>query len=144
MGGQQVGFPGWRRRFGLLTWTTKAYYWPVMYPDFVERKVQVREHQTAGIILPSLDMSASAARLAPVPTISGECKMHFLTKSILIYEMQSFLEGPKAALVASKDFDNGHYQKTPQYGLRAFGRVYSAWAYGQTVCAGYSSPFQSH
>ena len=45
----------------------------------------------------------------------------------------SFLEGPKAALVASKDFDNGHYKTTPHHGIRAFGRVYSAWAYGQTV-----------
>ena len=47
--------------------------------------------------------------------------------------LSSFLEGPKAALVASKDFDNGHYKTTPQHGIRAFGRVYSAWAYGQTV-----------
>jgi hypothetical protein len=47
--------------------------------------------------------------------------------------LNSFLEGPKAALVSSKDFDNGHYKTTPQHGLRAFGRVYSAWAYGQTV-----------
>jgi len=45
---------------------------------------------------------------------------------------QCFLEGPKAALVASKDFDNGHYKTIPQHGIRAFGRVYSAWAYGQT------------
>ncbi|KAG7098586.1 hypothetical protein E1B28_000515 [Marasmius oreades] len=43
-----------------------------------------------------------------------------------------FLEGPKAALVASKDFDNGHYKSPPDHGIRAFGRVYSAWAYGQT------------
>ena len=43
------------------------------------------------------------------------------------------MEGPKAALVASKDFDNGHYKTAPQHGIRAFGRVYSAWAYGQTV-----------
>ncbi|KAL0072412.1 hypothetical protein AAF712_000175 [Marasmius tenuissimus] len=42
-----------------------------------------------------------------------------------------FLEGPKAALVASKDFENGHYKSPPQVGARAFGRVYSAWAYGQ-------------
>jgi hypothetical protein len=47
--------------------------------------------------------------------------------------LSSFLEGPKAALVASKDFDNGHYKTIPQHGIRAFGRVYSAWAYGQTV-----------
>lgn len=47
--------------------------------------------------------------------------------------MLSFLEGPKAALVASKDFDNGHYKTVPQHGIRAFGRAYSAWAYGQTV-----------
>lgn len=46
---------------------------------------------------------------------------------------RSFLEGPKAALVASKDFNDGHYASTPQHGIRAFGRVYSAWAYGQTV-----------
>ena len=45
----------------------------------------------------------------------------------------SFLEGPKAALIASKDFNNGHYTSTPQHGIRAFARVYSAWAYGQTV-----------
>ncbi|OCB88485.1 homoserine acetyltransferase [Sanghuangporus baumii] len=43
-----------------------------------------------------------------------------------------FLEGPKAALVASKDFDNGQYKTVPQIGIRAFGRAYSAWAYGQT------------
>ncbi|KAJ8518257.1 hypothetical protein ONZ45_g4642 [Pleurotus djamor] len=43
-----------------------------------------------------------------------------------------FLEGPKAALVASKDFDEGHYKSPPYHGLRAFGRVYSAWGYGQT------------
>ncbi|EIN04213.1 homoserine acetyltransferase [Punctularia strigosozonata HHB-11173 SS5] len=43
-----------------------------------------------------------------------------------------FLEGPKAALVASKDFEGGHYTSPPQHGIRAFGRVYSAWAYGQT------------
>ncbi|KIM75515.1 hypothetical protein PILCRDRAFT_827226 [Piloderma croceum F 1598] len=43
-----------------------------------------------------------------------------------------FLEGLKAALVASKDFDDGHYKVTPQHGIRAFARVYSAWAYGQT------------
>ena len=45
----------------------------------------------------------------------------------------SFLEGPKAALLASKDFEDGHYREPPQHGIRAFARVYSAWAYGQTV-----------
>ncbi|KAG1788823.1 Alpha/Beta hydrolase protein [Suillus plorans] len=45
---------------------------------------------------------------------------------------QCFLEGPKSAMLASKDFADGHYQSTPQHGIRAFGRVYSAWAYGQT------------
>ncbi|KIP06992.1 hypothetical protein PHLGIDRAFT_19307 [Phlebiopsis gigantea 11061_1 CR5-6] len=44
---------------------------------------------------------------------------------------QCFLEGPKAALLASKDFNGGHYMSKPQHGIRAFGRVYSAWAYGQ-------------
>ncbi|KAF9227324.1 alpha/beta-hydrolase [Gyrodon lividus] len=45
---------------------------------------------------------------------------------------QCFLEGPKAAMLASKDFADGHYTSTPQHGIRAFGRVYCAWAYGQT------------
>ncbi|KAI0075764.1 homoserine acetyltransferase [Panus rudis PR-1116 ss-1] len=42
-----------------------------------------------------------------------------------------FLEGPKAALVASKDFQGGHYTAPPEHGLRAFGRVYAGWAYSQ-------------
>ncbi|KAF8131698.1 Alpha/Beta hydrolase protein [Boletus edulis] len=45
---------------------------------------------------------------------------------------QCFLEGPKAAMLASKDFADGHYTSTPHQGIRAFGRVYCAWAYGQT------------
>jgi len=43
-----------------------------------------------------------------------------------------FLEGPKAALVASVDHQSGNYASPPETGIRAFGRVYSAWAYGQT------------
>ncbi|KAI0675413.1 homoserine O-acetyltransferase [Trametes maxima] len=74
----------------------QAYYWPVMYPDFVERFIPI----------------CGSARTSP----HNRC----------------FLEGPKAALVNSKDFDNGHYTREPQFGIRAFGRVYSAWAYGQT------------
>ncbi|EGO25294.1 hypothetical protein SERLADRAFT_414937 [Serpula lacrymans var. lacrymans S7.9] len=42
------------------------------------------------------------------------------------------LEGPKAAMLASKDYDGGHYTSPPQHGLRAFGRVMCAWMYGQT------------
>ncbi|EGO25293.1 hypothetical protein SERLADRAFT_437051 [Serpula lacrymans var. lacrymans S7.9] len=48
------------------------------------------------------------------------------------YEDNIFLEGPKSAMLASKDYADGHYTTTPQHGIRAFGRVYSAWAYGQT------------
>lgn len=44
---------------------------------------------------------------------------------------QCFLEGLKATLLASKDFNNGHYTAPPEQGVRAFGRVYSGWAYGQ-------------
>ncbi|KAI0335111.1 homoserine O-acetyltransferase [Cubamyces sp. BRFM 1775] len=73
----------------------QAYYWAVMYPDFVERYVAI----------------CGSARTSP----HNKC----------------FLEGPKAALVNSKDFENGHYTQEPQFGIRAFGRVYSAWAYGQ-------------
>ncbi|EMD37642.1 hypothetical protein CERSUDRAFT_94644 [Gelatoporia subvermispora B] len=74
----------------------QAYYWPVVYPEFVERFIPI----------------CGSARTSP----HNKC----------------FLEGPKAALVASKDFNGGHYTSQPQVGIRAFGRVYSAWAYGQT------------
>jgi len=74
----------------------QAYYWPVMYPDYVEKYVSI----------------CSSARTSP----HNKC----------------FLEGPKAALVASKDFEDGHYREPPQHGIRAFARVYCAWAYGQT------------
>ncbi|KAJ6631946.1 alpha/beta hydrolase fold protein [Mycena sp. CBHHK59/15] len=74
----------------------QAYYWPVMYPDLVDRYIAI----------------CGSARTSP----HNKC----------------FLEGPKAALVASRDFEGGHYSSTPQHGIRAFGRVYSAWAYGQT------------
>ncbi|KAF9241613.1 Alpha/Beta hydrolase protein [Melanogaster broomeanus] len=42
------------------------------------------------------------------------------------------LEGPKAALVASKDFEGGHYTSPPQHGMRAFGGVLLGWLFGQT------------
>lgn len=73
----------------------QAYYWAVIYPDFVKRFICM----------------CGSARTSN----HNKC----------------FLEGPKAALVASKDFDGGHYKAPPEQGIRAFGRVYSAWAYGQ-------------
>ena len=43
-----------------------------------------------------------------------------------------FLEGVKAALLADGDFRGGDYEKPPERGLRAFGRVYAGWAFSQT------------
>lgn len=40
----------------------------------------------------------------------------------------NFLEGPKAALVSSIDFHDGHYKQPVVKGTRAFSRVYSTWA----------------
>jgi len=63
-------------------------------------------------------------------------RLFFLFSDFLFSDfvpLPSFLEGLKAALISSKDFDDGHYKVTPQHGIRAFARVYSAWAYGQTV-----------
>jgi len=74
----------------------QSYYWPTMYPDYVERFVCI----------------CGSARTSP----HNKC----------------FLEGPKAALVNSRDFESGHYKAPPMQGIRAFARVYSAWAYGQT------------
>jgi len=39
----------------------------------------------------------------------------------------AFLEGPKAALCADAAFLGGWYERPPQRGLRAFGRVWAAW-----------------
>ncbi|KAG1871457.1 alpha beta hydrolase fold protein [Suillus subluteus] len=73
----------------------QAYYWSVMYPDFLERYIAI----------------CGSARTSP--------------------HSQCALEGPKAALSASKDFQDGHYKSTPKYGIRAFARIFSAWAHSQ-------------
>ena len=41
----------------------------------------------------------------------------------------AFLDGPKAALQADSAWNGGNYTAPPETGLRAFGRVYVAWAY---------------
>lgn len=41
----------------------------------------------------------------------------------------AFLDGPKAALQADAAWNGGAYTSPPEKGLRAFGRVYVAWAY---------------
>lgn len=43
----------------------------------------------------------------------------------------SFLEGPKAAIVNSADWHDGHYTQPVVKGTRAFSRVYSTWALSQ-------------
>lgn len=43
----------------------------------------------------------------------------------------AFLDGPKAALQADAAWNGGNYTLPPEKGLRAFGRVYVAWAYSQ-------------
>jgi homoserine O-acetyltransferase len=42
-----------------------------------------------------------------------------------------FLEGVKAALLADPTFRDGRYDRPPERGLAAFGRVYAGWAYSQ-------------
>ncbi|TDL24200.1 alpha/beta hydrolase fold protein [Rickenella mellea] len=84
----------------------QAYYWPVVFPEFVERL---------------FICICGSARTSP----------HNKWREVSDRQY-AFLEGPKAALTASKDFEDGHYKTPPQRGIRAFGRAYSAWAYGQT------------
>ena len=43
----------------------------------------------------------------------------------------AFLDGPKAALEADAAWNEGDYTRPPEKGLRAFARVYVAWAYSQ-------------
>lgn len=52
---------------------------------------------------------------------SGRCSPH----------NYAFLDGPKAALQADAGWNDGNYTAPPEKGLRAFGRVYVAWAYSQ-------------
>jgi len=78
-----------------------------------------------------IDMLVSVAPPALVRITSGRPIKQYTPDMLII--QSSFLEGPKAALVASKDFEDGHYREPPQLGIRAFARVYCAWAYGQTV-----------
>lgn len=78
-------------------------------------------------------MLLSAAQLEQVHITNGIEKKLTCLHSGSNQTIVSFLEGPKAALIASKDFENGHYKTTAQFGIRAFARVYCAWAYGQTV-----------
>lgn len=47
----------------------------------------------------------------------------------------AFLEGPKAALTADPAWNGGNYAQPPERGLRAFGRVYAAWAYSHRFFA---------
>lgn len=47
----------------------------------------------------------------------------------------AFLDGPKAALQADAAWNDGNYTKPPEKGLRAFGRVYVAWAYSHRFFA---------
>jgi homoserine O-acetyltransferase/O-succinyltransferase len=42
-----------------------------------------------------------------------------------------FLEGVKAALLADPDFADGDYERPPERGLRAVGRVYAGWGLSQ-------------
>lgn len=42
-----------------------------------------------------------------------------------------FLEGPKHALIMSKDYHDGHYKEPAKHGTKAFSRVYSTWALSQ-------------
>jgi homoserine O-acetyltransferase/O-succinyltransferase len=58
-----------------------------------------------------------------------------------------FLEGVKAALQADPEFRAGCYERPPESGLAAFGRVYAGWAYGQAFfrdglyrALGYATP----
>lgn len=105
----------------------QAYYWAVMYPDFVEKYASrlsttstIRPHPLAATY-PFVD------RRVPVLTTNGMLSpAQYYVCVVENYASASFIEGSKSALLASKDFNNGHYTSPPQHGLRAFARVYCA------------------
>jgi homoserine O-acetyltransferase len=47
-----------------------------------------------------------------------------------------FLEGVKAALLADPEYRDGEFRRSPERGLRAFGRAYAGWAYSATFFRG--------
>jgi homoserine O-acetyltransferase len=42
-----------------------------------------------------------------------------------------FLEGPRSALLADPTFNGGDYEKNPEVGLKALGRIWAGWALSQ-------------
>ncbi|KAF9225170.1 alpha/beta hydrolase fold protein [Gyrodon lividus] len=61
---------------------------------------------------------------------------HFVEKIVVICSAartsthnKCILEGPKYALLASKDFEDGEYKSLPKHGIRAFGRSLFGWVY---------------
>ena len=93
-----------------------------MYPGLVERYFMCIMLTLLSNII-AIDSSASVVRLVPVLTTNG--KESFF---IFLYGFSnpcSFLEGPQAALLVSRDFEFGHYKSPPYQGIRAFARVYS-------------------
>ncbi|TFK54476.1 hypothetical protein OE88DRAFT_1733130 [Heliocybe sulcata] len=103
--------------FGFSMGGQLSYHWPVMYPDYLDKYVVV----------------CGSARTSPhnIAYETSKSKLTFVMR-LAEHGVDSFLEGPKAAMKASKDFEDGHYKSIPQHGIRAFGRVYCPWAYGQT------------
>ncbi|KAG6861096.1 hypothetical protein C0995_004033 [Termitomyces sp. Mi166 len=87
--------------------------------------------QSKSRLIDLVDMFLYVDLLERVHTISGAPSN--CDDDVTVFErLQSFLEGLKATLSASRDFEDGHYKSTPERGLRAYGRVYAGWAYGQT------------
>ncbi|KAJ3557864.1 hypothetical protein NM688_g1241 [Phlebia brevispora] len=98
----------------------QAYYWAAMYPDFVDKFIVL----------------CGSARTSPhnrwYVDIIRATPFQGCSTTDLTAHLTSMLEGPKAALTSAYDFHGGHYKTPAHQAMRAFGRVYSAWAYGQT------------
>lgn len=97
---------------------SQAYHWAVMYPSFVERIVAI----------------CSAARTS-LHNRWFELNFSLCDKviDVIVPPNDSIIEGPKHALIASKDFHDGEYKSTPRHGIKAFGRSLFSWAYDPSV-----------
>jgi hypothetical protein len=116
MGGQQVSMAKTLSVVSSDSTACQAYHWATVYPDYVEKIAVV----------------VSAAKTS----IHNKWSVVHCPLSERVYQIPqwfSILEGPKAALTASKDFEDGHYLSPPQHGIRAFGRVILGWLHGQAV-----------
>ncbi|KAF8993766.1 Alpha/Beta hydrolase protein [Cyathus striatus] len=112
------------------------YFPAISYEDNIRAQYAVLQHLGVKKVLMVVGFSMGGQQAYHWPVIFPD----YVEKYVVICgsartspHNKCFLEGPKAALVASKDFDNGHYKSTPQHGIRA-SEEYTAHGHTDKQC----------